>query len=57
MAHIALFGHASLAGAAFAVYAVTAPGAKRWFAFPAATPFTLNEPDEMRNQALVITEA
>ena len=57
MAHTVLFGHASLAGVAFAVYAVTAPGAKRWFAFPAATPFTLIEPDEMRNQALVITEA
>ena len=57
MAHIALFGHASLAGAAFAVYAVTAPGAKRWFAFPAVTQFTLIEPDEIGNKALIITEA
>ena len=57
MAHIALFGHASLAGAAFAVYAVIAPGAKRWFAFPAVTQFTLIEPDETGNKALIITEA
>jgi hypothetical protein len=56
MALNALFGHGSSAAASFVVFAVTAPGAKRWSALPAVTSFIFEE-NEMDNQPPVNTKA